>query len=289
MIFHNKMKEHISGGGLPFFTVRFPKGTHSSKSPHDHEYSEIAIVVDGEAIHCVNGKTQVISSGDVLVIHPGVIHYYDNADGLDLVNIAYDRKRLVLPMLDGYQLPLFRAFFPAVAMPSDYTWEKPVVKLAPESLNTVLKMTNEFHDEMWNFHPGNLFMSLALFMRIVTVLARSASLENHEERWRFQVGDAISYINRNYAKNITIELLSKIAGMSRRNFFIQFKMAMDCSPIEYLLQVRTDMAAEMLLSNNSSISEIALECGFCDGNYFSKKFHQIKGMTPREYRMSFRK
>lgn len=284
MISRQQLKEHASGVGLPFFTVRFPLGTHSSRDSHDHEYSEIAIVARGEAWHGVGNRGCTITAGDVLVLHPGVVHYYDRAEGMDLVNIAYDREHLVLPMLDGYTLPLFRIFFPGSPLPDSHSWSEPVTHLTPDALEKILKMVEEFHDEMWNFHPGNLFMSLAHFMRIVTVLARSDSLENHSERWRFQVGDAVSYINRNYAADITIDQLGKIARMSRRNFFIQFKAAMNCSPIEYLLRVRTDAAAEMLVSSDASISEIALQCGFCDGNYFSRKFHLIKGIPPREFR-----
>jgi YesN/AraC family two-component response regulator len=40
----------------------------------------------------------------------------------------------------------------------------------------------------------------------------------------------------------------------------------------------------MLLSTSKSITEIAIECGFGDGNYFGDAFKKIKGVAPRVYR-----
>ena len=45
--------------------------------------------------------------------------------------------------------------------------------------------------------------------------------------------------------------------------------------------------AELLLSTDNTISEIALVCGFCDGNHFSKMFNRKFAMPPSEYRRKF--
>jgi AraC-like DNA-binding protein len=44
-------------------------------------------------------------------------------------------------------------------------------------------------------------------------------------------------------------------------------------------------AQAMLLSRPSQrISDVALSCGFSDGNYFSKVYRRVYGITPTEER-----
>jgi AraC-like DNA-binding protein len=40
----------------------------------------------------------------------------------------------------------------------------------------------------------------------------------------------------------------------------------------------------MLLSSKEPISEIALQCGFCDQSYFTRQFSHFFGLTPKRYR-----
>lgn len=47
---------------------------------------------------------------------------------------------------------------------------------------------------------------------------------------------------------------------------------------------RVEHAKEMLLSTDKSVSEIATESGFSDSSYMNKKFKQLVGMTPNEFR-----
>jgi transcriptional regulator GlxA family with amidase domain len=62
---------------------------------------------------------------------------------------------------------------------------------------------------------------------------------------------------------------------------------MECigrSPIDHLLHVRVQKTAELLRHTTRTITDIALECGFSDGNYFTRQFRQIMNQTPGQYR-----
>ena len=47
---------------------------------------------------------------------------------------------------------------------------------------------------------------------------------------------------------------------------------------------RIQAAAERLLKTDDQISEIALDCGFRDSNYFSRQFRKRYGVSPRAFR-----
>ena len=57
---------------------------------------------------------------------------------------------------------------------------------------------------------------------------------------------------------------------------------------QYIIAYRLKCAKRMLELSNKSAAEIAEECGFTDASYFAKTFKSAFGMTPKEYRSSFK-
>ena len=63
-----------------------------------------------------------------------------------------------------------------------------------------------------------------------------------------------------------------------------FKKHTGISISNYIIQVRTDLAKELLATTNRNISEIAIQCGYENTAYFTKIFKNAVHMTPKEYR-----
>ena len=82
--------------------------------------------------------------------------------------------------------------------------------------------------------------------------------------------------------------LSDIAGtadIGERECLRCFQKTIQLSPIQYLLKYRIMQGAEMLLCcPESSISDIALSCGFDSPSNFAATFKRFYNRTPREYR-----
>lgn len=57
---------------------------------------------------------------------------------------------------------------------------------------------------------------------------------------------------------------------------------------QYIISYRLKLAKSMLELTDKSVAEIGDECGFTDASYFTKTFRQSFGMTPKEYRASFK-
>ena len=70
-------------------------------------------MTSGEAKHLVGNCSCMIHEGDMLILHPGVIHGYDKTDNFGIINLTYDYQKLGMPVLDGYELPLFQRMFPS--------------------------------------------------------------------------------------------------------------------------------------------------------------------------------
>ena len=59
---------------------------------------------------------------------------------------------------------------------------------------------------------------------------------------------------------------------------------LDDKPIADIKNLRVEQACKQLMDLNKSLSEIALNVGFCDQSYFTKEFKKAMGITPCQYR-----
>lgn len=57
---------------------------------------------------------------------------------------------------------------------------------------------------------------------------------------------------------------------------------------EYLISIRTERAKDMLSNTLYEVDRISSSCGFSTRDNFTRVFKRVTGMTPSEYRNSFR-
>ncbi|MDE6850552.1 MAG: AraC family transcriptional regulator, partial [Clostridia bacterium] len=99
-----------------------------------------------------------------------------------------------------------------------------------------------------------------------------------------QIVLAAQFISNRYGENITAEDIAAAAGYSPNYLSRKFKESTGVGIHEYLTFIRLQKAAVELVSTKDSVTDIALRCGFSDGNYFKDVFKKKYGVTPREYR-----
>ena len=95
---------------------------------------------------------------------------------------------------------------------------------------------------------------------------------------------AISYISANYMHKITLEDLAAHIYLSPSYLCRIFKEEMKTNFSSYLNKVRVEKSKILLLSEQLSITEIAILVGFCDQSYFNKVFKKLTGLTPKKFR-----
>lgn len=80
------------------------------------------------------------------------------------------------------------------------------------------------------------------------------------------------------------EQLAEKAGMSHSTLHRKLKSEANQSISQFIREIRLKKSRELLLSTNSTISEIAYQVGFGSATYFNKCFHDHFGSSPGEYR-----
>lgn len=100
-----------------------------------------------------------------------------------------------------------------------------------------------------------------------------------------QLLQVLEYINEYLHQDIKLSDLANLLGMSRFHFCHLFKQSIGIAPYQYLIQQRIERAKQLLKQTDSSITDIALLCGFNSHSHLSKQFRQITGITPKAYRI----
>ena len=281
---HYYLGTFVPPGKMPLAVVSMYRTSWRPKRFHDHDYSEIAVILKGRCVHLSGGQSVPIQAGDLLVVHPGTTHTYDQFEQMEMVNIIYDARRLYMPILDGSRMPLFQILFPDDPEKIHRSAE-PVLHLEPDAFDAVWSMIRNLEMELQSSRPGKNLYSLALFQQIVVILCRLYSGTDQLETMPSQIEEAVGWINTHYRQTFSIDQLARKVCMSRRNFFLQFRNTAGCSPVQYLIRLRISKATELLLYSELSIGDIAAQCGFSDSNYFCKLFRAQTGMSPRQFRV----
>lgn len=83
---------------------------------------------------------------------------------------------------------------------------------------------------------------------------------------------------------LTLKDLASQLGFSPSYLSVLIKKKLGLPFQEYLIQERMKKAKLLLLTTDLKIYEIADQVGFEDMNYFSQRFKQVVGVTPRQYK-----
>lgn len=98
-----------------------------------------------------------------------------------------------------------------------------------------------------------------------------------------QIKLALEHIEQNFQKQITLEQLAQVAGLSPKYFCRYFKSILQKTPIDYLNHYRIVRARQFLEHNQMSIMEVATACSYHDLSYFVRCFKKYTGITPNQY------
>lgn len=99
----------------------------------------------------------------------------------------------------------------------------------------------------------------------------------------------LHYIQEHLTEKIAVDTLCKKAYLSRNIFFKWFKEQFGITPLEYINKERIKLAKQLLANNSYSISQVSMQCGFNDTNYFVRLFKNTEGITPGAYQLICRK
>lgn len=238
---------------------KFPK--------HFHEYYVIGLIEKGKRnVNCQN-KTYIVESGDLVLFNPRDAHACEQLDTEPLeyrcINISREvMKKAVYEITGKEDLPYFNK---SVAFQSE---------LVPQ--------LRELHLYLMQEEPG--FKKEELFFLLLEQLVRECTekKEFSKETQSPEVQAVCSFLEKNYMKNIALDELSHLTGLSKYHLIRIFTKENGITPYGYLETIRIDKAKDLLEMGVLPV-EAALLTGFSDQSHFSHFFKKFIGLTPKQY------
>ncbi len=99
-----------------------------------------------------------------------------------------------------------------------------------------------------------------------------------------QIQKAIQFIHRNISKKISVEDVTDEVALSRRLLERRFKKVTDQTIYQYITDVKLKQFAQMLLDTDAQLIDIALSLGESDTKSISRRFKQLYGCSPIQWR-----
>lgn len=269
------------------FPVHLQYGFHEQEMYlHGHgDFSELVIVLDGNAQHLVGAEQYPISKGSVFVVGTHTAHGFTGARHLSICNIMF-RQDALSHILDMKQLPGFQAMFVLEPHYAQNDRFHARVRLPDDELRDVQRQLDLLMQEYTQKNTGWRDMVLSGFHTLCTMLARCYRTD--EEDSVIKLASAVAFMERHYTERITLTDLTVRSGYSERQLLRLFHEILGTTPMQYLNHLRIGQAKRLLQGTALPVGEIAWRCGFDDQNYFTRAFRSRTGLTPSAFRKSSR-
>jgi transcriptional regulator GlxA family with amidase domain len=93
-----------------------------------------------------------------------------------------------------------------------------------------------------------------------------------------------AFLSENFSRDIPVDEMASIMGLSRSHFTRVFNREMGMSPRLYLEDLRLKTAVDILSGENVTVKEAAVRSGIHDVNYFCRLFRKRYGISPGMYK-----
>ena len=98
----------------------------------------------------------------------------------------------------------------------------------------------------------------------------------------------LRHIEGNLGNHVDLLGLSALVGSSVTHLLRMFRLSFGTTPHQFLIEKRIDRAMDLIRGVNPSLTELALELGFASHAHFSTAFKRRTGISPSEFRRSFK-
>ncbi|MBN8218761.1 MAG: helix-turn-helix domain-containing protein [Spirochaetes bacterium] len=251
--------------------------------PHTHAFHELVLVRSGRAFHVTEDGRFPIGPGDCFLVKPGLVHTYEAGAPLEIVNLLFDPARLALPIHDLGDLPGYRAFFETgPRLRGNFRGENGLRLRGAEQARAESRL-DSMRRAQEKREPGWRHAMACEFMALIGLLARASSRRGRSDPVERLEG-ALRCLESLYPEPVRQEQIAARLGVSVSTLARLFRQTMGKGPMEALQEIRLEAAARLLENTGESVSAIAENVGFVDGNYFSKVFRGAFGVSPRDFR-----
>jgi AraC-like DNA-binding protein len=271
------------------FTIFTRKKTEFDFPLHNHDEFELNLILGGKGVKRIVGDhTEVIDDAELVLVgnnlpHGWFTNQYKWEEGMPEVKeitLQFHRDLFDDKFLRRNQLFFIRSLLDKSVRGISFSKDT-IDRIMPRLLalaqksgfDSILELMSILHD-----------LSVSRNMRVLSNSTFTDENINFNSR---RIEKVFAYMRDNYDKEITLEGVAKLAGMTEVSFSRFIKKRTGKTFIESLNEIRLGHTSRSLIDTTNTISEIAYKCGFNNLSYFNRIFKNKNGCTPKEFRENY--
>jgi AraC-like DNA-binding protein len=247
---------------------------------HQHEEFQISYILKGAGKLIVGDSVHNYQEGDVFIFDENLPHVFrsdpSKSDFSHMKSVFFTKVTFGTSFFEIEELKPLQSFF----------------KKAENGFKVLSnkKNTHKTFDQLFIASKLDRFI---LFFQLLKHLKQAKyeplssfiSDRKYSDNEGRRMSAVLEFTMNNFQKDISLNTISQEAAMTKNAFCKYFKKRTNKTYMTFLNELRIEEASKLLqIQKDLSITEIAETCGFQNISNFNRKFKQIKGKTPRDYR-----
>ncbi|APU67307.1 MULTISPECIES: AraC family transcriptional regulator [Christiangramia] len=246
---------------------------------HQHEEIQISFIKEGSGALIVGDSINEYKPDDILIIGENIPHVFRSDPEAYPVSIMYTlfftTKSFGKEFFNLTDLSAIKKFFDE----SEYGMKFK----ADESKRAV------FHNLKHQNRIERIASLLLLLNELIHAERQPLSSFVYQKKYTEDEGkrmnDVFQYAMNHFQDTISLEDVADVAFMSKNAFCRYFKKRTNKTFFQFLIEIRIEHACKLLYRDQDlSVSAISELCGFQNIANFNRKFKELKGITPTQYR-----
>lgn len=256
---------------------------------HQHDEFQITLIQESTGNLIAGNRICEFKSGDIFVFGPRLPHAFRN----DAAYYRPETHMLARALSVYFEWNVFGAAF----------WALPETKLLSDFGQKA---------ERGLFYSGHLYPELASnieqlsaisgidrlimllgILRLLTsadgeILSTEGTYNKLNETDEKRLDAVYRFSLNEYHRPIGLDEIAGVANMTVNSFCRYFKTRTRKSYLDFLTEFRIGQACKLLQQEDISIADIGFRVGFGNLSNFNRKFRELNGCTPKEYRSRLR-
>lgn len=275
------------------FDVRFQGARDTLARPHRHEYFQIQVSIAGGSTQAIGGAVRPFGRGHVSFVLPYRVHVVPHPPGARYAIVNFD-QRFLWPELDIAATEL----------------EKLPLEQAPDLAPFLFQEHTDFHfdeadfagilgwlEQLQHLNARRGFGSTPA-IRGILLQWLALTCERHEPALRELAAaraehsprhDALQrvmqHVRDHLHEDLTLPDAAAVAMLTPTYLAHLLRQQTGRTFTHLVTERRVERAKVLLVTSNERVRDIATRCGFHDEAYFTRRFRQWTGVTPRQYRL----
>ena len=268
---------------LSSITARRVDIPHMGGDWHFHEEYELIYFMKGQGMRIVGDHISNFKKGELVLVGQWLPHLWRNNEvnsevvSTDFIVIKFTR---IFGDVDLFMIPELLKI-------------KMLLKVADQGILFSKDTRKLVHDDMLKLSSAVASEKLILLLTILNTLVKNDNYQTlsgpnfsipKQIAGENRLQKVINHISINFAQNISLEEISRLAVMTPPSFCRFFKKRTNKTFSLFINEVRISKACQLLINGEQSVNQICYDVGFSSLTNFNRNFRNFKGVSPSNYR-----